>query len=263
MAKKKKNKYVENIGMLGRGDDYHVYHMTKQDYFLSFGLGFSIGFIVIFTFFANFLVSTISGIITGICAPRFYKEYRKKKRLEQLRLQFKDVLESIASSYSAGLNTRQAFHDACRDLETIYGEDSDICKELSIICVGMDSNISIERLLMDWAERCELEDVRSFAEVFEVCNRQGANLRKIVSDTRDIINDKIEVEMEIATILSGSKNELNIMTVMPVIIVLALRFMGGSTITSNSPVNILIKLLCLGLFIGAYFVGRKITDIKI
>lgn len=263
MSRKKGNKYVEKVGLLGRGDDYHVYHMTKQDYFIAFGSGFSIGFVVIFIFFANFLVSLISGIITGMLAPRIYREYRRKKRLEQLRLQFKDALESIASSYSAGLNTMQAFHDACRDLETIYGDDSDIYKELSIICIGMDSNISIEKLLMDWAERCELEDVKSFAEVFEVCNRQGANLRKIVSDTRDIINEKIEVEMEIATIISGSKNELNIMVFMPVIIVLALRFMGGSTIVSNSLSNVLIKLLCLGLFVGAYLVGKKITDIKI
>lgn len=263
MGKRKKNVYEEKTGLLGRGDDYHIYHMKKSDYIASFGLGFFLGGIIAFAFFANFFIVILGGILCGMAMPRFYKDYKRKKRLEQLRLQFKDALESIASSYSAGSNTRQAFRDAYKDLETIYGEESDICREIAIICTGVDSNINIESLLLNWAERCGLEDIKSFAEVFEVCNRQGANMRKIVSDTRDIINDKIEVEMEITTILSGSKNELNLMIVMPFIIVLALRFMGGGTITSNSPQNILIKLLCLAMFIGAYVVGRKMTDIKI
>ena len=51
----------------------------------------------------------------------------------------------------------------------------------------------------------------TIANVFEVCNRQGSDLKRIVSDTREIINDKIEVEMEIETMIAGSKNELNIM----------------------------------------------------
>lgn len=77
----------------------------------------------------------------------------------------------------------------------------------------------------------------SFANVFEVCNRQGSDLKRIVSETRDILNDKIEIEMEIETMVSGNKNELNIMMVMPVVVVLSLSAMGTMTIVSNSPVT--------------------------
>ena len=102
-----------------------------------------------------------------------------------------------------------------------------------------------------------------FAIVFEVCNRQGRDLKRVVSDTREIINDKIEIEMEIETMLSGNKNELNIMMIMPVIVVLSLSSMGTMTIVSNSPVNLLVKVICLGIFGAAYLIGRKIVDIKI
>ena len=176
---------------------------------------------------------------------------------------FKDLLESLTSSYSTGQNTSNAFSDARNDMISIYGEEADIVKELQIICTGLKNNINIEQLLLDFAERCNLDDVMSFANVFEICNRQGGDLRKIVSDTRDIINDKIEIEMEIDTMLSGNKNELNIMMVMPVVIVLSLSSMGTMTIVSNTPINIVVKIVCLIIFGAAYFIGRKIVDIKI
>jgi tight adherence protein B len=146
---------------------------------------------------------------------------------------------------------------------SIYGEDADIVHELQIICTGLHNNINIEQLLLDFANRTELDDITSFANVFEVCNRQGSDLKRIVADTRDIINDKMEIEMEIDTMLSGNKNELNIMMIMPVVVVLSLSSMGSMTIVSNSPINILIKIICLGIFGAAYLMGRKIVDIKI
>ena len=63
--------------------------------------------------------------------------------------------------------------------------------------------------------------------------------------------------------VSGNKNELNIMMVMPVVVVLSLSAMGTMTIVSNSPVNLLVKLICIGIFVVAYLKGRKIVDIKI
>lgn len=146
---------------------------------------------------------------------------------------------------------------------SIYGEEADIVGELQAICAGLANNINIEQLLLNFAERSGLDDVMSFANVFEACNRQGSDLKRVVSDTRDIINDKIEIEMEIETMLSGNKNELNIMMVMPVVVVLSLSSMGTGTIVSNSPINLVVKMICLGIFGAAYLVGRKIVDIKI
>mgnify|MGYP000683010527 FL=1 len=56
---------------------------------------------------------------------------------------------------------------------SIYGEESDIVRELELICTGLNNNINIEVLLTDFAERSGLDDVMSFANVFEVCNRRG------------------------------------------------------------------------------------------
>lgn len=263
IKKKKTIEYVEMHGLMGNGKDYHVYHMTKADFLIAGILGFVIAAIVLFAFFSSALVSVIGGIICAKMMPKNYQRYKKNKQLNELRTQFKDLLESLTSSYSAGQNTVEAFSDAVNDMISIYGEDADIVQEVQIISTGLKNNINIEDLLLDFAARSSLDDVMSFANVFEVCNRQGSDLKRIVSDTREIINDKIEVEMEIDTMISGSRNELNIMMVMPVIIVIMLKGMGSGMAGSNTIAAIFVKILCIGIFALAYVMGRKIIDIKI
>lgn len=261
--KKQKEEYSELRGILGVGKDYHVYHMKFSDHLISWILGLGIGFVVLLAFFNNLLVALIGGIVCVLIVPKYYREYRRKKQSDELRAQFKDLLESLTSSYSAGQNTVEAFSDAASDMSSIYGDRADIVQEVQIICTGLKNNINIEALLLDFANRSGLDDAMSFANVFEVCNRQGGDLKRIVSDTREIINDKIEIEMEIETMLSGSKNELNIMMVMPVIIVVMLKGLGTSMAGTNTPATVIVKIVCIGIFAMAYAMGRKITDIKV
>lgn len=263
MSKKAKDEYVELTGLFGDAKDYHVYHMTKTDYLLSYGIGFLLGAIVFLVFFRSIIFSVAAGVICAWKAPLFYNNYKKNRRLKNLRLQFKDLLEALAASYSSGKNTLNAFSDAFSDMVAIYGEDADIVDELRMICAGLNNNFNIEQLLLDFANRSGLDDVTSFANVFEVCNRQGSDLKRIVSDTREIINDKIEIEMELDTMLAGNKNELNIMMVMPLVIIISMNSLGTGTIVSNTPVNVVVKLICLGIFGLAYVIGRKIVDIKV
>ncbi len=265
MGRKKKQaeEYVELRGIMGNGKDYHVFHMTKADFAIAWAVGAAVGFVVLFAFFNSMAVSAVGGILCAKILPKHYREYQKKKQLNELRSQFKDLLESLTSAYSAGKNTVGAFEEAADDMISIYGEDADIVREVQLICTGLNHNINIEELLLDFANRSALEDVMSFANVFESCNRQGGNLKQIVSDTREIINDKIEVEMEIETMISGSKNELNIMMVMPVIVVLMLRGMGSGMAGSNTVSAVIVKIICIGIFGVAYVTGRKIMDIKI
>lgn len=263
VKKKQAEDYVEKKGLFGIATDYHVYHMTRNDYLTAWVIGFLSVLIVMYVFFGNIVLAVVSGIGAMKIMPRYYREFRKKRRLNELRLQFKDLLESLTVSYSAGLNTVDAFSCAANDMVSIYGEGADIVKEVKTICSGLENNINIEELLLDFAARSSLDDVMSFANVFEVCNRQGSDLKRVVEDTREIINDKIEVEMEIETMLSGNKNELNIMMVMPLVIVVMLKGLGSGTITTNSLSNIVIKLICLVTFALAYVIGRKIIDIKI
>lgn len=85
-------------------------------------------------------------------------------------------------------------------------------------------------------------------------------MKSIITETKNIICDKIEIEQEINSVVNGTKNELNIMMLMPLLIV---PMMSSFSQEGDDPmVNIVVKLLGLGIFIFAYVVGRKIVNIK-
>jgi len=69
--------------------------------------------------------------------------------------------------------------------------------------------------------------------------------------------------MEIETAVSGSKNEINIMCIMPFIIIASMESLGNEAITANTPLNVAVKFIAVILFVIAYVIGRKITDIKL
>lgn len=261
---KKKEVYEEIPALIGQGDDYHVYHMTKQDRLVAALIGGGGGAVVAWIFFNMVSVALVAALAVAYAAQPVYRDHKLKKRKKNLLLQFKDLLEALTSSYSAGKNTLDAFTDAASDLIQIYGEEADIVKEMELLVGGMENNINIEVLLANFGQRSGLDDIQNFADVFRAALRQGANIKDIIATTRDIINDKIEIEMEINTMMSGNKNELNIMMVMPLIIVTSLGGMGGGMSASdNSLTNVVVKVFALGIFGLAYYLGKRFTDIKL
>lgn len=260
--KKGKEVYEEIPALIGTGADYHVYHMTKQDVVIAFLIGGCAGALVSWLFFGNPVVSAAVLVIGGIYVQPIYRNYKCEKRKKALLLQFRDLLETLTASYSAGKNTLEAFMDAKADLSHIYSDETDIVKEVELIVGGMRNNVNVEELLLNFAMRSGLDDVQNFADVFRVAIRQGANIKDIIFSTRDIIGDKMEMEMEINTILAGNKNQLYIMMVMPLIIIVSLGGIGSGT-TDNSFINVVVKIISLGIFALAYWLGDKFTKIKI
>ena len=260
---KKKDKYIPLTGITGIGEDYNVYVLSITERITGYFIGLTAGFLATQIMFGSWLASILIGAVIGIFAVPIYRKYLQNKRKRNMLLQFRDILDSLSNSFSSGKNTPGAFADAFADMQTMHGENAPLTKELSIIILGLQNNYIIEDLLKDMSRRCGIDDINSFAETFSVCNRLGGNLKKIVSESRDIISDKIEIEMEIQTVVSANKNEINIMSVMPFVIILMMGLLGEESITANTPLNVIVKIIAIGMFVIAYALGRKITDIKV
>ena len=250
-------------GIMGMGDDYHIYHMTVMDRLKAAGIGIALGVAVGYVFFENLVMAAVLSVILVIVAQKPFEEFCKKQRQRRLLLQFKDLLEALTASYSAGQTTTSAFADALEEMSNLYGENADIVAEVQMVNVGLQHNYNIEDLLLNFAQRSGLDDVDSFANVFEVCNRKGGNLKQVVAESRGMINDKIEVEMEIQTMIAGSQNELNVMMCMPLVIMIAMKGLGTTSSGMAGIYNFIAKLVALGIFGAAYVIGRKIVDIKV
>ena len=124
--------------------------------------------------------------------------------------------------------------------------------------------MDIEKSLLDFGERSGVADIISFANVFDTCYRKGGNIKEVIKNTQQIITEKMEVEMEIETIVSGSKNEQMIMTVMPVALIAIIKMMSPEFADNfTSPAGIISTTIAVVMFIAAYFVGNAVLEIKI
>lgn len=258
-AKEAKKEYS---GLFQNGTDYDVYHMKKSEIFIGGIIGGAAGGIVMEIFFGIWMLTLIAlpfCIVAGIIV---YKKMLLNKRRNRLVIQFRDMLESVSSSLGSGRNVNDSFLGAYADMKSQYGENAEIVNELEIIRTGIANNISMEALLQDFAKRSHNENIQNFADVFSVANRRGGNIRQIIYETKNVISDKIIIEQDIQTLISGKKNELNIMMVMPLIVVNQTKAMQGGE-PSDVLFGLLIKLIAFAMFAVAYIVGRKMMKIEV
>lgn len=261
--------------------NYKVYYMKpieKVLYFLiAFAVGAAVGYLfygglakdefgdpTITTWILNIVVSSVVGVVAGLFfLPIRTKQIINKKR-NNLKLQFRELLDALATSIGSGKNVVDSFKAAYDDLSIIYSEETDIIQELAIILDGMNNNVDIEVSLMDFAVRSGIEDIESFANVFETCYRKGGNIKDVIKNTQQIITEKMEVEQEIQTIVTGSTNEQTIMTVLPIALIAIIKMMSPEFASNfTTPTGIISTTIAVIMFVVAYFVGKAVLAIKI
>ena len=129
----------------------------------------------------------------------------------------------------------------------------------------MKRNIPIEKLLLDFGRRSDIEDIDNFARVVVVAKKSGGNLIRIIQKTVRSISKKISVEEEINTLITAKKLEQKIMMVMPYLIILYLRMTNGNyfDVLYHNPIGAGIMTIFLLLIYVADWWAKKITEIKI
>ena len=109
---KKTDIVAENTANQEQLTDYNVYVMNKKEKILSVIGGFLIGFVACYLYFNSMIVGTIIGLFCGYKAIGIYRNMKKNKRLKELRIQFRDMLESLSNSYTVGMTASRAFSSA-------------------------------------------------------------------------------------------------------------------------------------------------------
>lgn len=260
---RKKEPYTPIVGLVGDEPDYNVYNENLKERIVWFLMGLLAGAVVVYVFYENIIAAVVVGIFCGFAFIPIRRKQVIEKRKKKLTQQFHGLLDALATSIGAGKNMYDSFSGASDDLAVQYSKESDIVHEVDTIRIGMDNNITVEDLLLNFAERSGLEDIRNFANVFATCYKKGGNIKDVIKNTASIIGDKIEVKMELETMVAGQKNEQNIMLVMPVVFIVVLKSMGGDLIDLQSATGILSVTVSLVIFVAAYFISKKILNIKL
>ena len=245
--------------------DYDTTPNRLPDHILSFIIGFALGFVVMHVYYLILPLSLVGGALFGFAYIFIGSAGAIKKRKTRLRLQFRDMLEALSVSMRAGNPPAKALQSAREDLLLLYDENSDIIVELDIITALFNNAVPLSEAFHDFAERSGLEDVESFASIYKTIEGRSSRADEIVRQTQAIISDKMEIEMEMETLMTAAKNEMNIMTVMPLVILLLLGNIASGLMDAiyTTTGGRLAATVGLIIFIVSVALGRKISSIKL
>lgn len=261
--------------------NYKVYQMSSNEKLLYFVLAFVVGAVVAYLFYGGIgkddygnptvltyildvVIMTVVGLITAKLFLPIRREQIIDERKKALRKQFIDLLDSLATSISSGKNVPNAFMAAREDLLVQYQPDAYIVQEVDNIISGIQNNLDVGAMLLNFGERSGIQDIRTFGRVFETAYAKGANLKDVVRNSHIILSSKTEIEAEIETKVASSKNEQTIMIIMPIILVAMLKMSGGDFAQNfTTPMGVVCTTIAVGAFVGAYFLGRKILKIEV
>lgn len=244
--------------------DYRVYRFSRREY-LRYGLeAGAVTGIIAFCFYNSPLAMSLWPLV----AYWYFQEKKKvlqAKRREVLKGQFKDAVQVMAAALAAGYSVENAVREAGKDLRLLYDEGSDMVQELAAMQRRMDSNQTLEAAIQDFAERSSLSEAETFAEIFAVGKRNGGDLIGILEDTARTIAQTVETERAIAAALASRRYEQRIMNLIPFGIVLYLRMgcPGFMNPVYKNVVGVCVMTGCLGLYLAAWYLGKRMLEIEV
>lgn len=198
----------------------------------------------------------------------FLKEMKKtlkKKRQQEMKRQFMDGMQMVTASLQAGYSIENCLREALKELMKVYEPDTFIIWEFRIMEAQIAMNRSVEELFMDLGYRCDIDDIKSFAEVFTTAKRSGGDLIAVIQNTVSCIRQKQETMQEIETCLSGKMMEQNIMSLIPLLILAYVKLTSPEflEVMYGNLTGTAVMILCFLVYVLAYFWGRKIVRIEV
>lgn len=245
--------------------DYSVYIMTAQEKVLYTVLAAVVLFAVGYVFYRSIPICCVFALLS-FKYPSMRAEEITASRKRVLTLQFKDMLYSLSSAVGAGSSVENALSVALEDMRKQYvSSKTSIIRELELMVARVRLGQNVEDIFADFARRSQIEDVQTFANIFEISKRTGGNMIRIIRQTTDVISEKIETKNEIETALAGRKMEQKVLTAVPVLLILFLTYGSGGFMEPifTTLAGRIVATIALGLILAGNFWSSKITDIEV
>lgn len=220
---------------------------------------------ILFIYYHNVPVSIIGAAIIAVFQEKFFAKSVTRKRQSKLRIQFKEFLEVITISIS-GRSMENAIKDSLRELKMMFNDKTDIVREIELIVSDYErAGIPMKDGFKEFGERSDINDIKSFAAIYETIDGKSSDFSYIIRQTHDIIRDKIEITQEVETVISSAKSEAYMMLIMPLVIVIAMSTMGSGFLdalftTAIGRVAATVGVLTLGI---SYVLATRAVDIEI
>lgn len=220
--------------------------------------------VVSFLFYDSLLGALLLSPYLVIYLRRKALEKNSKER-RQLVTQFKDGMVAVSFALNAGYSIENSLREAVKELMTLYGSQSAIVVCFEKMLRRIKNNENIEDVLSEFAIKTQIEDIMYFADVFGYAKRSGGDLISIIKNTASTIRDKIEVDAQIQTAISGKKMESAVMAVMPFGILGYMKLSSPEFIDAlyHNVIGVIFMSVCLVIIGCMNVVARRIVSIEI
>lgn len=190
------------------------------------------------------------------------KEEREKK---ELSAQFREMLAAMITALKAGYSPENAFFACRKEMQFQFGEKAVITREMERIEKGLENRIPLEKLLLEFAGRRQIEEISEFAEVFAIARKSGGNLPEILGRTASLIQDRMEIDTEIDILLSSRRFEQRIMGGVPFFIIfyLGLSTEGFFDVLYHNVGGAAFMTACLAAYLAAVLLSDRIMAIEL
>jgi len=244
--------------------NYSIYRLNIKEIVI-YGIGYvAIDALTAYTFYDSIYAFFILLPVVFVFL-KWISRMLCKKRKNNLRYQFCEMIGFLSTSLVAGASVENALKDCRVEMEKLFSKDSLIVYELSDINKKLSLNMTVSHCLKDFSDRAKMEDISDFTVIFTEAVRSGGNLSFIISNTVSSIQDKQRIEEEVESMLKGKLLEQKVMMIMPFMIILYLRISSREFIKLlyHNTTGIIVMTLCLLVFVAAYIISEKIINIKV
>lgn len=244
--------------------DYGEYHLQGRERIFCFLEGLTVVAMIGYFFYRSW-IACLGLMPVFFLFLRDKKRELAKRRRQELGMQFKDMVLSVAANQRAGYSIENAFRESYRDMEMLYGAKGLICMEIRHIMVGLDNNVVLEKLLYELGLRSHEPDIMQFADIFVIARRSGGNMTDILTKTASVIEQKMETDREIQLMVSARRMEQKIMNAVPFLIIfyVSSTSRGFFDVLYHNPAGIVVMTVCLGFYGAAYRLSRRIVEIEV
>ena len=241
------------------------FRIEKKEAVVYFMAGIVVSFLIGWLFFKNIVVSSLFCICPILLYPLFRQTVYNRKK-EEMNMQFKDVLYAFSDAAASGKSAQLSIENAYRNLGRIYGEKNVLTENFGEMAVKIkETNAAPEKVLLDFGLDCDVEDIRNFIEIYTICLKSGGDREKAITKAASIIGEKINLRLELRSILAQKKLEAAILCSITPIILLFLQITSSeyTTVLYTTLAGRIIMCGCLGATAFAASKCLKIMDIRI
>lgn len=244
--------------------DYDKYYLSMEDLITS-AANVALYIVLICVAFYDSKVLLVVTLPLSFVIPFFEKDQFIKKRKEKLLNEFKDFLRVLKTFLEASYSVENAFAMSVRDVMMLHGKESMMVKELKSMVSLLKMNKPIDVVFKKFADKTHMEDIIDFSEVFIISKLHGGNISKIIGNTINVINDKIEVKIEIDTVTASKRFEQKLMNLLPFLIIIYMNISSSSFLRPlyTTLEGRLLMTFALVVYFFSVKISKKILEIEV